>query len=403
MKWNTTVTSYKKINVVSQFWPPSFVGGGEISTYIVCQELAKRGYDVTILTPNVPVREDKCFKYIALHNPLGFLESFEERYFTKISCKEDMPVGVYWASDFYGAAYLSAKNVRKLVTVRDHWPICMGSLNLLNDYSACNGCNFQNIAKHYGMEGASLYKKLSKLGSILNNKQFRKSILSSFDHVIFVSDYIAAKITASIPIASYSTIYNPLAWNYIKSNSFNVSSNKNILFSGFIKEFKGIDVLLAAVKELIRIGQKYHLAVAGYGDIEKYMNISKRMGIQNNVKFIGKQSIESMIREYNKSTFVVIPSLCFETFGRAVIEGMSQGCIVVATGRGGPAEIIKNGKNGYLFNVADHMQLVDIIRSLGNNSGKTRVVQENARKYAINNFSPDKIAKQYDLIFQRYS
>lgn len=396
------IASDKKINVVSQFWPPNFVGGGEISTYIICQELVGMGYKVTILTPNVPVQKDKRFKFIKLYNPPEFLISFEKNYFSKIFLKENSPEGIYWASDYYGAAYLSTKSVRKIVTVRDHWPICITSLNLLKDYSACDGCNSQNIAKHYGIDGASLYKKLLRLCSMLYNQKFRKSILLSFDHVIFVSHYIADKITASIPVANYSTIHNPLARDYIKDDSFNISINKNILFSGFVKEFKGIDILLKAIKELVRVDQRYHLTVVGYGDLEKYMNISERMGLEEQVEFAGKLSIEKIIQMYISSTIVVVPSLCFETFSRTVIEGMSQRCIVIATDRGGPTEIIKNGKTGFLFEKGDYNQLARIVINLYQNPEVIKKIQEEARKFAIKNFSPEKIAKQYDLIFQRY-
>ena len=72
------MSNYKKINVISQFWPPSFVGGGEISTYIICQELSKKGYDVTILTPNPPLEKDRRFNYIKLFNPSPLLKPFEK-------------------------------------------------------------------------------------------------------------------------------------------------------------------------------------------------------------------------------------------------------------------------------------------------------------------------------------
>lgn len=391
----------KKINVVSQFWPPSFVGGGEISTYITCQELAGRGYEVTILTPNIPFKKSKLFKFIKLCNPSQILIPFEKNYFSKIVIKEDMPKGIYWASDFYGAAYLSNKKVKKIATVRDHWPICINSLNLLNDYTSCNGCNLHNFTRHYGMSEAGLSKKFSRLFSMVYNQKFRNSILLSYDHVVFVSDYIAEKITSFIPLRNYSTIYNPLPRVYIKNNISKNRNNNNILFSGFLKEFKGIEVILRLMIELKHMNKNYRLNVIGYGDLEKYMNIAKRMSLKRQVKFKGKLSVEKIIEMYSNSTFVVVPSLCFETFGRTVIEGMSQGCIVIATNRGGPAEIIQNGQNGFLFNIGDHKQLANIINSLNKNPNKAREIQENARKYAIENFSPKRISSQYDRIFRK--
>ena len=396
------MANYKKINVVSQFWPPSFVGGGEISTFIICQELSKRGYDVTILTPNPPLGKGSKFKYVKLFNPSSLLKPFEKNYFSQISLRGDLPEGIYWASDYYGAAYLYTKNVKKIVTVRDHWPICITSLNLLEDYSACDGCNIRNITKHYGMEQANLYKKLSRCCSMIYNLTFRRSILSSFDHVIYISDYIANKICASIHLRDYSIIHNPLTRHYIENNFIKTPLNKQILFTGFIKEFKGMNVLLEAMKILTQKDQAFHLTVVGYGDIEKYTRISKTLGIEKNVRFTGKLDMEHIIQKYRSSTVIVVPSLCFETFCRTVIEGMSQECIVIATDRGGPAEIIKHGQSGYLCAVNDHIQLAATIRSLYDDTKKMREIQENARKYAMRNFPPEKICNRYESILEKF-
>lgn len=391
----------KKINVVSQFWPPSFVGGGEISTYIVCQKLVKKGYEVTILTPNIPKKNDESFRFSKLYNPSKFLKPFERNYFSRISLKGDLPKGVYWASDYYGAAYLRNKKVKKFVTVRDHWPICLTSLNLLDDYSPCDGCSLWNFTKHYGIFQATPYKKLLRLFSLLYNHPFRKSILLSFDHVVFVSDYIANKIVEQIPLKDYSRIYNPLPRDFIKNYPSNEIIKKNILFSGFMKEFKGIDVILRVMEEIKRVDKDYQLNIVGYGDLEKYQGLVWRMGLKKQVKFKGKLSMKEIAQIFAMSTFVVVPSLCYETFGRTVIEGMSQKCVVIATNRGGPSEIIKNGRNGFLFKLGDYSQVAKIILRLYNNPRKVREIKQNARKFSIENFSPDKIANQYESLIKK--
>jgi len=51
-----------------------------------------------------------------------------------------------------------------------------------------------------------------------------------------------------------------------------------------------------------------------------------------------------------------------ETFGLVVIESMANGVPVIATNKGGPLEIIKNGVDGYFFdgtiqNLTDQIQM----------------------------------------------
>ena len=74
--------------------------------------------------------------------------------------------------------------------------------------------------------------------------------------------------------------------------------------------------------------------------------------------------------------------------------------MVIATDRGGPAEIIKHGQNGYLCAVNNHIQLAATIQSLYDDTKNTRKIQENARKYAIRNFPPEKICNRYESVLE---
>lgn len=394
-----TKKTNKKITVVSQFWPPNFVGGGEISTYNVCKQLIKMDYKITVITPNPS--NGRYFKFIKTIHPHYPCDSFEENYFKKITTAQKLGGGIYWASDFYGAAFLKNLDVKKIVTVRDHWPICNKSLNILKDYSSCDNCNLNNIVKCYGISNINFPRKIWRIFKYLNNRKFRKSILSKFNHVVFVSNYIANKITSVISLKNYSVIYNPLSPEFMKKEGLKNFINKNIIFLGYVKEFKGIDILLKAMQELIRYDKNHNLIIIGEGDLNKYKNMVSKLNLSRNVKFLGKMKNEkSSVEYYDKSTFVILPSLCFETFGRTIIEGMARKCITIATNRGGPAEIIKKGENGFLYDVDDYQQLAKIIINLYQNPEMMGKIQEKGRKFAVENFSPEKIAQKYEKIFK---
>jgi glycosyltransferase involved in cell wall biosynthesis len=50
-----------------------------------------------------------------------------------------------------------------------------------------------------------------------------------------------------------------------------------------------------------------------------------------------------------KARYLVVPSECFETFGRTAIEAFSQGTPVLAADLGAVKELVKEGVTGYRF------------------------------------------------------
>jgi glycosyltransferase involved in cell wall biosynthesis len=223
-------------------------------------------------------------------------------------------------------------------------------------------------------------------------------LIHEADHVVFISNYIADKVTSRIPVKNYSIIYNPLGEEYI-AESPDKEITKNILFVGAVKEYKGIDVILNALPAVIKEHKDIKLTIAGEGDIEKYMNKAARLKVEKHVAFMGKVPVSRMIDLYDQSDVLIAPSIRPEPFGRTIIEGMARQCVPVASNHGGPVEIIKNGDTGFLFSTGDHKDLSQLILSLYEDEKKLRETQRKARTDSIERFNPSVIAKQYEKIF----
>jgi glycosyltransferase involved in cell wall biosynthesis len=69
----------------------------------------------------------------------------------------------------------------------------------------------------------------------------------------------------------------------------------------------------------------------------------------------------SLLQEFD---ILLFPSIWVEPFGRIILEGMISGLIVVATAKGGPSEIVVDGKNGLLFPPGDSEVLAEKIAAL---------------------------------------
>jgi glycosyltransferase involved in cell wall biosynthesis len=123
-----------------------------------------------------------------------------------------------------------------------------------------------------------------------------------------------------------------------------------LLFAGQIQPHKGLAVLLRALATCRRT---HRLTVHG-DDTTPHALDCKRLAAQLNltsrVRFLGQREHAETLSLLGRSGHVlVVPSLWDEPFGLVVVEGMALGLPVVASDRGGPAEVIRHGDTGFLF------------------------------------------------------
>ncbi len=80
--------------------------------------------------------------------------------------------------------------------------------------------------------------------------------------------------------------------------------------------------------------------------LSRLRTAARRIAPDGSVRFLGHRSdIPTVLRALD---LLLVPSW-LEPFGRVVVEGMASGLPVVATSKGGPAEIIVSGQDGMLL------------------------------------------------------
>jgi glycosyltransferase involved in cell wall biosynthesis len=137
-----------------------------------------------------------------------------------------------------------------------------------------------------------------------------------------------------------------------------------LLYFGRLAKEKGVDVLL---KALAKTDEK--LKIAGEGPAEKQLNdlsasLNLKTGTGERVEFLGFKSGEELEYLIRYAKAVIIPSVWLENMPLNLLESLAQGKIIIASNIGGIPEIIKNGKNGFLFTPGDAGDLADKINNL---------------------------------------
>jgi glycosyltransferase involved in cell wall biosynthesis len=142
-----------------------------------------------------------------------------------------------------------------------------------------------------------------------------------------------------------------------------------LLFAGRLVPYKGLELLLRAVGQLKRrISVKLSVVGGGNPETERFFkDIAAGLGLRDEVEFVGKVTRDRLIDFYQRSDLFCMPSV--ETYGLAILEAMSCGCVPVVADFNGPGEIVDTDF-GVKVPLTDPESFIgeyaDAIESLGN-------------------------------------
>lgn len=168
--------------------------------------------------------------------------------------------------------------------------------------------------------------------------------------------------------------------------------NTILLSVGGLYKIKGHHLIIEALAKLIEKGYKSaELWIVGEGYYKNSLiRLSKRLGIENNVKFLGKKSHAELARIYNESDIFVLAN--YQEITPAVNEAMACGKPVVAMACGGSDLVIPSEKYGLITKRFNVNEMADKILYLIENKEKAKIMAKRAREHIIKNFSIEKVA-----------
>lgn len=112
-----------------------------------------------------------------------------------------------------------------------------------------------------------------------------------------------------------------------------------------------------------------------------------------------KQVEKSIMKKSFDLPHVYLASSLKEEFGIAILEAMSRGFLILAPLKGGVKSYISSGDNGFLIDTSSYKTIAhdaeEILYNSNYNKGMFNEIQEAGRKTIEDNFSIDKIAKNF--------
>lgn len=189
---------------------------------------------------------------------------------------------------------------------------------------------------------------------------FSKFFLNKTDGFVVMSDAVLNDLLKLKPDAKYIRIDHPV-YNHFeeKTNQLNAleklkldPTKKTLLFFGFIRSYKGLDILLKAFEKL---DDSYQLIVAGeiYGSFENYQQLINENPNNQNIHLFTDYIDDKDVTLYFSAADVCI--LPYKSATQSGITAISNHFTlpVIATDVGGLKETVKHLKTGLIVDKVD--------------------------------------------------
>ena len=228
----------------------------------------------------------------------------------------------------------------------------------------------------------SVFKKLRKNGvktmAILDNViphekrigdiALIKYFLKQNSGFIVMSDKVKTDLLTLQPDARYVRVLHPLydhfgglvSTAYARTNLGIPQTKKVILFFGFIRDYKGLDLLIEAMKML---PDDHTLIIAGevYGDFKRYQNIIDKNSLGKKVHLFTRYIPDNEVPLFFSASDVCV--LPYRSGTQSGIIGISYhfDLPVIVTDVGGLKEIVEDGRTGLVVKEPSTRLIADSI------------------------------------------
>ena len=233
-----------------------------------------------------------------------------------------------------------------------------------------------------------------RIGDHILTKYFLKScdafVTLSKSVLNDLSQFVDTDLKIFIPHPIYNIFGDKIAKKNALSNLGLADNKKYLLFFGFIRKYKGLDLLIKALSDsrLRKLDVKLIIAGEFYDDQKDYLTLINKLDLRNqiiiNSSFIPTEKVKD---------FFCASDLVAQTYRTATQSGVTQIAYhferpMLVTDVGGLSEIVSNQKVGYVT-AKDPKAIADAINDFYINKKENEFVKntiEEKKRFSWDNF-----------------
>ena len=219
----------------------------------------------------------------------------------------------------------------------------------------------------------------------------------------------AARRFAWLPDQKKNIIYNGVNTslftlgrdNRIFRETFSIKEEQTVIgYVGRLSPEKGLEVLLDAMAEIAADRNDISLVIVGKGPMDYTGRLhlrASRNSLDDRVFFAGYH--QNLQEVYPSFDLLCLPSFT-EAFNRSIIEAMSCGLPVIATGVGGNDEAVADGESGYIVPPGDPVALAGAIRKLTDDPALMSTMGTTGRNIVLQRFSIENNVRATQQVYE---
>lgn len=362
--------------VISNPFPPE--EGIGYYVYNLSKKLIENGNEVTVFTRGTLRREFELYENINIIRA-PFLPIY--------------PFHVTFHGIFLNRILKTMENSFDIIHI--HTPLVPSIKTSLPIVSTLHGSMVENSKN---IQLTDVWSIFNKVLSYLLSYPLTVKLINKSKVVTSVSGSVTEELERYYGVEDVLVMGNGVNENEFFPDEFN--SEAYILYVGRISHGKGLFDLLNSIK-CLRNKNNLKLYIAGKGGLEKKVkNYIKKENLGNNIKLLGNLSHKNLVKVYQNASLFVFPSY-YEGFPTVVLEAMSSGLPVIISNIPAHRSFIINNYNGLFFEKGSIVDLSEKINFLLKNKDLKQKLGRNARITIEDNFTWDKIGKEYEKIYKK--
>lgn len=358
-----------KVLMITNLYPPFYLGGYEQLCGDVAEGLKQRGHEIFVLTSRFGSQggpeEERIYRELSMdinfysYRTRGSIVCAvaNHRAFHRTLDRVRPDILFIWNMENLGRHLLQSVETAAMPALYHHsapWVLSPDRLT--------------TIARHLN--------HLPWLGDVLvSRKILYDHRRLSIDNSTFSCEFLRRQIEeAGVLIRSGEVVYEgiPLELFPPRDHDSEAGAGRDrleLIYGGQLVRHKGVHTAILAIADLIRRRHitDIHLSVYGTGE-EQYIQYLRSLvdqhGLENFVTMHPPVPRKELGRILHRHQVLIFPSIWEEPWSLMLLLGMACGLAVVGTFTGGSRELLVNEKNCLLFGADDAQSLADQIQRL---------------------------------------
>lgn len=389
-----------KIAMLTTFYPPYSFGGDAIGIQRLATAIAKLGHQVTVIhdidafstlsnAKPAEISHPDNIEVIGLKSNIGFISNLLTHQLGypvvhRKQLQEILKPGAFDIIWFHnisligGPALLSFGDGLKVYEAHEHWLVCPTHVLWRHNRELCDSRQCLRCAFNY-----------RRPPQLWRYQNFLASQLDHIDTFIAKSEFSRKKhkefgFPKDMQVVPY---FIPETQEPKQENNTSPHERPYFLFVGRLEKIKGLD-------DVIPVFTNYpnaDLLILGNGEYEA--ELQHQAANIPNVKFLGRLAPEDLSRYYKSAIALIVPSVCYETFGIILIESFKEGTPVIARKIGPFVEIVTQCNGGLLY--SNNNELVDAMHKFQENPSYRHTMAQSARSGFETHWSEQAVLNKY--------